>query len=145
MRHAPATRLCLLPSSMASTLCVQPRNDLRVAPGISDTPDGTQPKKPNPQIVELVGLMRATCLDVADSAANSDIQLANSTICVARALKLEGTPKDGPFELEGLPAELVHKMWGKFVRYIADPFESSWFPTQELSLVSTVSLLTLIY
>jgi len=129
---------------MASTLCVEARRDIRVTPGIVDLSSGTHEAEQSLQIAQLVRLMRATCLDVAESPTKSDVQLANSTICIARAVKLSGTQKDEEakqIDVEGLPAELEHMTWGKVVRYKDDPFNGfirHWSPA--CSLVSQLVL-----
>lgn len=79
---------------MASTLCVKPRYDILIVPGIVIPPTGVEDAESGSRITDLVQLMRATCLNVAESAAGSDLKLANSAICVARALKLNKPCKD---------------------------------------------------
>jgi len=129
---------------MASNLCVKPRHDLQVVPGIADSPSGTQEVTPDLQVVDLVKLMRATCLDVAESAANSDIQLVNSTICVARALKLDGKAKEGQPYMAGLPANLAHMTWGKFVKYTEDQQLFTCSSATDCTLVSLFKIVPLI-
>ena len=120
--------LYLVPSLMTSTLCVKNRLDLCVAPGIVDPPTETQEAVPGIQIANLVKLMRATCLDVAEVATSSVMQLADSTICVARAIKLRGGTnytEAEELEVEGLPADLAYMTWGKDVQYKDNPFGES--------------------
>jgi len=131
---------CLLSSIMASTLCVKARQDLYVAPDMVDPLSVVHESQPDIQVRHLVKLMRATCLDVAESGTNSDIELANSTIFVARAIKLSGAGNDAGNEqpeAEGLPADLAHMTRGKVVQYKDNPFVDvikSW--SQDCTLVS---------
>jgi len=78
---------------MASTLCVKARRDIRVVPGIVDHLSEELEAEPSPQVVELVTLMRATSLDAAENTMSTDIELASTTVYVARALKLKGVAK----------------------------------------------------
>ena len=134
------SHLFLLPSDMASTLCVKPRLDVRIDAGLMEDSNRLHEAEQSLQVAQLVRLMRATCLDVAESATNSDVQLANSTICVARAVKLIGAQNEVAVErveVEGLPAELEHMTWGKVVQYRDNPFNGfnrQW--TQDCDLVS---------
>ena len=137
IRVASAAPLSNLPFFMASTLCVNPRRDLRVVPGMADYPSGASEEEPDLQIVDLIELMRATCLDVAESGVNNNIQLASSTICAARALKLHGKATMWLAEAEGLPADLAHMTWGKLVKYIDDPFELTWSSAEDCTLVGS--------
>ena len=98
---------------MASTLCVKPRYDIRIVPEIVIPPTGVEDAESGSRITDLVQLMRATCLDVAESAADSDLKLANSAICVAHALKLNKPCKDTQPEIEGLPADLAYMTWDR--------------------------------
>ena len=120
---------------MASTLCVTARDGLRVAPGLAKPLSRTQEVAPNQHILALVREMRATCLDVAESAAQSEIQLLDPTIYVARALKRYGTLDMKIFEVEELPADLARMTWSKFAKYTEDRFQSNYVSAQECTLV----------
>ena len=91
---------------------------------------------PNQHILNLVREMRATCLDVAESVAQSEMQLLDPTIYVARALKRYGTLKMEIFEVEELPADQARMTWSKFAKYTEDRFKSNYFSAQECTLVS---------
>jgi len=134
-RTLPVAHPFLLPSSMASTLCVTARDGLLVVPGIANPFSGPQEVPPNQLIVSLVKEMRATCLDVAESAAQSEMQLLNPTIYVARALKLYGTLKLEHWEVPELPADQARMTWANFSKYTEDRFASNHVRAQECTLV----------
>jgi len=119
---------------MASTLCVTARDGLRVAPGLANSLSTTQEVAPNQLFLSLVREMRATCLDVAESAAQSEIQLLDPIIYVARALKRYGALKMKNLEVEELPADLARMTWAKFAKYTEDRFGSNKFSAQECNL-----------
>lgn len=56
------------------------------------------------------------------------MQLADSTICVTRAIKLRGGTnytEAEQLDVEGLPADLAYMTWGKDVQYKDNPFGES--------------------